>query len=188
RHVRRDLADRAPLVGRELEGEVLLEPRRQLLLERELDPPAAPLGEMARPGVHQLLVEQLVEREAAPSGLGLGDRSRTMDGRQSGAEVDDPHRLAQRRRMGIPGQREQCIEMLMDERTDLAVRQPFRRRIHRQHQAALRPAPPPPCPPPPPPPPPPLPSSPPPPPRPPPPPPRPRPPPPVAPRPPRAAA
>src|SRR5256885_2273782 len=41
--------------------------------------------------------------------------------------------------MRIDGESEQRVEMLVDERADLAVRQAFRRRIDREHEPALRP-------------------------------------------------
>ena len=139
RHVVCDLPHRAPLVVRELEGEMLLEPGGELLLERERDPRAGALREMARAGLHELLVEELVEREAPPAGLGVVQVPRPVHGGERRAQLGNPHGRAQPRRMGIADQREQGVQMLVDEPADLAVRQALGRRIYRKDQAAVGP-------------------------------------------------
>src|SRR5205823_1655740 len=135
----RDLAHRAALVFRELEREVLLQLGRQLLLERELDSRAGPLGEVPRAGLHQLLIEQLVERETPPARLRLSQVAWSMYRGERPTQLRDPHGGGEARRMRIDGESQQGIEVLVNERADLAVRQAFGRRIDGKHQAALRP-------------------------------------------------
>ena len=137
RHVLRDLPDRSSLVGGELEGEMLLEPRRELPLQLEADPRPRALGEEARPCLNQLLVEELVEGKAAAPSLGGGDRLGTMHRGQRRGERGHAEALTQRRRVRIVDEREQGVEMLVHEQADLLVRQAFGRRVDREDEAAV---------------------------------------------------
>src|SRR5206468_10480390 len=92
-----------------------------------------------RAGLHELLVEELVEREAPPAGLGVVQVPRPVHGGERWAQLGNPHGRAQPRRMGIADQREQGVQMLVDEPADLAVRQALGRRIYRKDQAAVGP-------------------------------------------------
>ena len=78
RHVFGDLADGVPLVAGELERQVLLETSRQLALQLEADSGAGAFGQMASASLHELLVEQLVERQPAAARLCLRDRARPV--------------------------------------------------------------------------------------------------------------
>src|SRR5439155_1136629 len=90
-----------PTTRRAAPREMLLEPGGELLLERERDPRAGALREMARAGLHELLVEELVEREAPPAGLGVVQVPRPVHGGERRAQLGNPHGRAQPRRMGI---------------------------------------------------------------------------------------
>ena len=95
-----------------------------------------PLGEQPGARQHQLQVEQLVEREPAPTGLRLLDR---------GGPVHRAERLGQRRQAEVrPGstsgsgsreKRDQRLEVPVDEAADHLVAQPLGGPIDRQHPA-----------------------------------------------------
>ena len=78
RHVIGDLANRLALVAGELERQRLFEARGQRTLQLEPDPRPRALRQMPGPRLHQLLVEQLVEREPSPPELRVGDLRRPM--------------------------------------------------------------------------------------------------------------
>ena len=137
RHVVGNLADRVPLVAGQLEGEMFLETGGELPLEGEADPRPCALGERAGPRVHELLVEQLVEREAATPGFRVRRRRRPMHGRQRGAELRQAYGLAQRPGQRVVHQRQQRVEVHVDEPADLAVRQALRRRVDGEDEPAL---------------------------------------------------
>ena len=132
RHVFGDFPDGVLLVSRQLEGERLLEPRRQLAFELEADAGPRAFGQHPRPGLHELLVEEFVEGQAPPAALGVLERRGPVDRREGLPHRGEPHARAQRRRMRIRRERQQRVEVLGQQPADLAVGQPFGRRIHRQ--------------------------------------------------------
>src|SRR6059036_220508 len=81
----------ARLVSRELEGKLLFQPGGELLLQHEPDPGPGPLREMAGARLHQLLIEELVEREAPPARLRLLNRAGAVHRRQRRAQLGDSH-------------------------------------------------------------------------------------------------
>src|SRR2546426_129514 len=110
---------------------------RERLLEGEADPGARPFSERPGTRLHQLLVEQFVERQPAPARFRLGQRGRPVHRRERGPELGESDRRAQALGMGVRHQGEQCFQVLMDQAADLPMREPFGRGIHRQHEAAL---------------------------------------------------
>src|SRR2546430_8139662 len=99
---------------------MLLQPGGELLLERERDSRAGPLCEVPRAGLHQLLIEQLVEREAPPARLRLLLVARSMDGRERRAQVGHAHGGARPRGGRDDGGAEQRGEVLVGERASAA--------------------------------------------------------------------
>jgi len=136
-HVVGDLADRLALVACQLERQMLLELGRERLLQSEADPGARPFGERPGTRLHQLLVEQFVERQPAAARFRLGQRGRPMYCRERGPELRKSDRGAQALGVGVRHQGEQRVQVLMDQAADLPMREPLGRGIHRQHEAAL---------------------------------------------------
>ena len=89
-----------------------------------------PFGEMPGPRLHELLIEQLVEREPPAAELRFFDALGAMHELERTTQLDQIVALAKRGRMRIADERQQRVEMLLNQLTNLAMGQPFSGRIH----------------------------------------------------------
>src|SRR5215471_163826 len=97
------------------------------MLLREADAGPCPLRKEARPRLHQLLIEELVEREPATACFRRGGGGGTMDPLQSRPEIGEPETRPARGGLRVVDERKQGVEVLLQERADLPVRQPLGR-------------------------------------------------------------
>ena len=97
-----DLTQGPLLVRGELPGQALVESGGELAADREGHSAALALGHHPGANQHELQIEQLVERQPAPAGLGFGgaggtvDRAERVGKRGKGERVDEPARAARR--------------------------------------------------------------------------------------------
>ncbi len=132
-HVGDDLPDRPRLRARELERERFAQCRRQLPFVLEANAGAMLARELLGPLVQQMNEEQLLEREARPAVHRLGQRRRPVHHAQRVADARNVRRLQHAGRQILGDQRQQCVQVSVDDRSDHLERQPFRGRIDRQH-------------------------------------------------------
>ena len=137
RHVSCYLADRAPLVAGQLEGQRLLELGGELFLDLVLNALDGVFRQVSGPGNYELHVEQLVKCEPAAALFGLAGGCGTVHGKQGIAQRRQVQLLGNTRQHDIVHQRYEFLEMILDEPTDLSVGKPLRGRIDRQHQSLV---------------------------------------------------
>src|SRR5262245_17348453 len=116
---------------------MVLEPRRELALQLESDPRPRTLGQMPGPRLHKLLIEQLVEREPPPPRLSVLHPLGTMHQLERSTQLSEVVVRAESRGMWIGNERQQDIEMSLDERPNLPMCEPFGGRIDGQHEAPI---------------------------------------------------
>ena len=135
RHVARDLLERALLVPGQLPGKILPQLGREVALDLEGDAEPLALGDGPRPDEHELQIEQLVEREPPATALRLVRGRRPMHGTERVGQGRKTHGLPIRLRQRVCRQRDEGIEVPLDQRPDDPVAQSLGGRIHRQHLA-----------------------------------------------------
>src|SRR5207245_4337445 len=131
-HIVRDLADRVALIGGQLERQVLLEAGRELALELEPNSGARALGQVARPRLHELLVKQLVEGQTAPTELGVLHLRGSVHQLKRLGQLNEAVGRAKRTGMRTVDGWQKLVQMLLDQRANLAVREAFGGGIMRQ--------------------------------------------------------
>src|SRR5689334_672694 len=116
-------------------GKAVLQSRRQLALDLERDAAALPLGQDAGPNEHELEIQELVESEPSPASLCLVHRGGPVhrdEGISKRQQVEGASLLL---RKGIIGQRDQSVEMSLDEGTDDLVAESLGRGVDWEHLA-----------------------------------------------------
>ncbi len=135
RHVRRNLRQGLFLVAGELPGQRFAEAPREGRVAHLSQPALVALGERAGARQHQLHIEQLIEGKATAPEFRL---------RRTGRAVHDAQRLGQGgqaqgqaplRWQQVGDERNEGIEVPVDQRADLPMSQSFGGRIDREDQA-----------------------------------------------------
>jgi hypothetical protein len=137
RHVADELLQRQALIAGQRPGQPLAQAGGQVALDLELHPGAASFRDVAGAAEHELEVEQLVEREPAAPSLGVGDRGRMVDRAERIGKRRQLEALAKLGRENLGRQRDEVVEMPVHQPADHFVGEPLRRRVDRQHSAAI---------------------------------------------------
>ncbi len=137
RHVGRDLPHGAALGGGEGKGELRLESGRQVLFQLEADSRAGTFRQGARARLHELLIEEFVEREPPASFFRRGDARRPVDGRERSAQPDEAQPAGKPAGMRVHHDVEKDLKVLGHESPELAVREALGRRIDWQDDSTI---------------------------------------------------
>ncbi len=130
-HVGRDLAERLLLVLRERPREAFPEASGELALDLEGHAGAGPLGDRPRSNQHQLKVQQLVEREAPPSLLRLGDGPGAVHHAQCVGQRRQTGRAADALGHDVGRGADERVEVPVHQPADHLVAQALGRRVDR---------------------------------------------------------